>query len=94
MASPRRLRAPARSGLGARVAGAVCSRFGLPSVSPVRGLLLPMSVAPEDGQLIRLSDAAMFGVPSASRGLGAHVSIVARVLRDVKGDFELGFQGF
>ena len=38
MARPRRSRAPARSGLGARVAGAVCSRFGLPSVSPVRGL--------------------------------------------------------
>ena len=53
-----------------------------------------MSVAPEDGQLIRLSDAAMFGEPFASFGLGAHVSIMARALRDVKGDFELGFQGF
>ena len=46
-------------------------------------------MAPEDGQLIRMSDAAMFGVPSASRGLGAHVFIMIRVLRDVKGVFEL-----
>ena len=53
-----------------------------------------MSVAPEDGQLIRLSDAAMFGAPFASGGLGAHVSIMIRALRNVKGDFELGFQDF
>ena len=50
-----------------------------------------MSVAPEDGQLIRLSDAAMFGAPFASGGLGAHVFIVAHELRYVKGVFELGF---
>ena len=47
-----------------------------------------MSMAPEDGQLIRLSNAAMFGMALRSR-LGAHVFIVARALRDVKGVFEL-----
>ena len=50
-----------------------------------------MSVAPEDGQLIRLSDAAMFGMALRPCGLGAHVFIVARALRYVKGVFELGF---
>ena len=48
-------------------------------------------MAPEDGQLIRLSDAAMFGVPFASGGLGAHVFIMIRVLRVVKGVFEIVF---
>ena len=56
-----------------------------PVFLPSADCSLLMSMAPEDGQLIRLSDAAMFGAPFASGGLGAHVFIVARVLRDVKG---------
>ena len=67
-----------------------------PVFLPSADCSLLMSMAPEDGLLadpfVRRGDVRH--EPFAAGRLGAHVFIMARALRDVKGDFELEFQDF